>query len=475
MSRLRNHARTYVRASIREGAIVHTNVAIHLKGGPGTYRELNDRPSFTVNFDKFTEGQTFHGLKKIHLNNARQDQSFLSEKICRELFEASGVPAPRAGNAAVIFNGRKMGMYVLVEGINKQFLKRYFKDVTGNVYDGHSGTDVSNRLPTNFGENPQDDSRLKALARAVRLPVGDRLPALERTLDLDRFLSFMAMESMLWHWDGYTMNRNNFRIYHDRDTDRMVFLPQGLDQVLTDVNGAIVPQRVNGMVAKAILEIPEVHRRYEERVAQLAANVFRNESIKSRIDEVAKKINSTFMEIDPDAAASHRPQVATLTRRFRQRTASLQRQLSPASAPRLERFETLSLTEWEPQTDQGDAQLSREKDNDGNVLLRISSAARCTASWRHHVVLEKGSYRFEARLKTRGVELNPGDPRDGAGLRVSRHRVGQKNSGDRDWIPATFDIEVKENQSDVELVCELRANEGEVWFDQRSLRISQRN
>ena len=98
---LRRSARRYVRATIREGAILYTNVAIHLKGGPGSYRQLQDDPAFTLNFDKFAEGQTFHGLKKIHLNNSVQDRSYLSEKISRELFEAAGVPTPRAGNATV--------------------------------------------------------------------------------------------------------------------------------------------------------------------------------------------------------------------------------------------------------------------------------------------------------------------------------------------------------------------------------------
>ena len=283
--------------------MLYTNVAIHLKGGPGSYRQLQDLPAFTLNFDKFAEGQTFHGLKKIHLNNSVQDRSFLSEKISRELFEAAGVPAPRAGNAKVTFNGRDLGLYVLVEGVNKQFLHRYFKDAKGNVYDGHSGTDVTDSLPTNSGEEPK--SRLRALADATKEPLDTRLASLEKTLDLDRFLSFLAMEMMLWHWDGYTMNRNNFRIFHDRDSDRMVFLPHGLDQVLGKPRGPILPERTAGLVAHSVLEIPEARRRYRERVAQLSTNVFRADAIIDRIHEVAEKIEGVLLETDVQAAKAH--------------------------------------------------------------------------------------------------------------------------------------------------------------------------
>ena len=287
---LRRNSRRYVRATVREGTIIYTNVAIHLKGGPGSFRQVDDYPAFTLNFDRFADGQRFHGLKKIHLNNSVQDRTLLSEKISRELFEAAGVPAPRAGNAKVDFNGRELGVYVLVEGVNKQFLRRYFKDTTGNVYDGHSQSDVNRNLPTNSGENPRDQSRLRALAAAVREPdLKTRLASLENTLDLDRFISFIVMEAMLWHWDGYVMNRNNFRIYHDRDSNRMVFLPHGLDQILTKPDGPMFPQAA-GLVARSVLEIPEANRRYRERMAQLLTNVFNLVAITNHIHQVADKI-----------------------------------------------------------------------------------------------------------------------------------------------------------------------------------------
>jgi spore coat protein H len=96
---LRTSPRKYVVGAVVEGTRRYTNVSIRLKGGPGSSRPLEDRPAFTVNFDRQATGQTFHGLKKLHLNNSVQDSSYLSEKLCREMFEAcSRLPAyrPRA-------------------------------------------------------------------------------------------------------------------------------------------------------------------------------------------------------------------------------------------------------------------------------------------------------------------------------------------------------------------------------------------
>jgi hypothetical protein len=503
---LRQNSRKYVSVTIREGNMVYTNVALRLKGSAGSRRDFDDTPSLTINFDKFAEGQTFHKLKKIHLNASPQDRSLLSEKLSRELFEAAGIPTPRAGNAAVTFNGRDMGVFVLVEGINKQFLKRYFTDVTGNVYDGKGNRDVTDSLPTNAGDNPADKSRLRALASAARQPVGERLASLEKTLDLDRFITFVAMETILCHWDGYTMNKNNWRLYHDRDTDRMIFLPHGMDQMVGRGNSEMVP-RLNGLVARAALEIPEVRQRYENRFTELVTNVLRADVITARIKEVAQKIELALMQTDPQAADAHKSKANSLARRFQQRAAFLQRRVAPTADPvflgqddsepnRPRRVQTVAgmpkrpalalqtnvlagnaamkLTAWEPKTDLGEAKLAREKDAKGVDALHISTAGGCTASWRTNVQLPPGKYRFEARVKTQGVVLNPDDARAGAGLRVSRYRTGQKNKGNRDWTPVNFDLEVREDQGEVELVCELRADQGDVWFDLDSLKLSRR-
>ena len=87
-----------VKATIREGTKVYQDVAIHLKG-TFTFQPIDAHPSLTLNFDKFSKGQRFHGLSKLHLNNTVQDPSYLSEAFARDLFNDIGVPAPRAGHA----------------------------------------------------------------------------------------------------------------------------------------------------------------------------------------------------------------------------------------------------------------------------------------------------------------------------------------------------------------------------------------
>ena len=54
---------------------------------------------------------------------------------------------------------------------------------------------------------------------------------------------------MTWDWDGYVMNRNNYRVYHDLDTGKMVFFPHGMDQMFWETPQSIIPpNKFNGLV-----------------------------------------------------------------------------------------------------------------------------------------------------------------------------------------------------------------------------------
>ena len=331
MDQLRQNPRKYVAGAVVEavakGERRYTNVSIRLKGGPGSFRPLDDQPAFTINFDRLAPGQTFHGLKKLHLNNSVQDSSFLAEKLCREMFEAAGVPAPRAGHALVWLNERRLGLHVLIEGVNKQFLKRYFTDTGGNVYDGHSKQDVNQRMRTNSGDAPKDQSRRAALAAAAQLPdLNARRAALEKTLDVERFLSFMAVEVIVAHWDGYSLGRNNFRIFHDRGTDRMVFLPQGLDQTFQRKNITAEPT-MSGLGAKAVREVPEFRERFRAREAELLTNTFQVEPWVKRLREVAGKVQQELADSEPSTAESYLNRAAAYRRRLQQRLAALRMEL----------------------------------------------------------------------------------------------------------------------------------------------------
>src|SRR4051812_26136390 len=132
---LERDARKPVSATVREGDTIYTNVMVHVKGAAGSFRDINNGPSLTLSFGRLDADQRFHGLRKIHINNSVQDESQTTYYLSSTLFNDAGVPAGRVTNARFWLNNRDLGMYVVVEGFSKDFLKRHFKDSKGNLYD----------------------------------------------------------------------------------------------------------------------------------------------------------------------------------------------------------------------------------------------------------------------------------------------------------------------------------------------------
>jgi spore coat protein H len=469
-----NNPREAVAATVRDGQNVYTNVALHLKGAAGSFRPVDDRPALTLNFDRFASGQHFHGLTKLSLNNSVQDQTLVSEQLARELFVMAGVPVPRAGHATVELNGRDLGLYVLTEGWDRAFLKRHFKNSTGHLYDGGFIKDVTDELALNSGDDPKNQSDRVALAQAAQEKNStNRLARLEKVLDLERFLSFIALEVMLWHWDGYAMNRNNWRLYHDLDKGRMVFLPHGLDQLFGNPEGSILPP-MEGLVAKAVLQIPELRQRYFQRMKELRASVFEPEAMTNRAYALAARFQPLLQAKDPDMAKQQENALRELCDAIMRRGEVLDQQLTqPIELLTFDEHGVARPRGWKTRADFGSPVLSKQVQPSEQQTLEIRTAQGSSiGSWRTRVWLEHGRYRLEGRIKTQGVVADPGDPRGGAGLRTGKSRPEKYLLGDVDWKPVQHEFAVDDALLLVQLVCEFRGTEGRAWFDQESLRIT---
>jgi spore coat protein CotH len=468
--------RPTARATVREGGVVYTNVAVHLKGAAGSFRPVDDEPALTLNFDKFVPGQSFHGLHKISLNNSVQDRSYLSEKICRELFDAGGVPVPRAGYAIVRLNGRGLGLYVLLEGANKQFLKRYFKNTKGNLYDGGFVRDVDDSLWVNSGDNPDDRSDLRTFTAALNQR---GMASLSKVLDVDRFVSMIAMEVMVLHWDGYALNKNNWRLFHDLDSDKMVFIPHGMDQtfgISQRCGPEIRPSHWSGHAASAVMRTPEGSKLYNERFAQLYTNVFKLEEVLRRVDEIEAAIQPVLAQYDPQAARSQNEQAEWFKLQIARRHAYIGTHLGvPATTVKFGSDGAVRLSGWKQVTGRtSNANLGQAKDEQGNLVYGISATGNGINSgfWRTRVTLGPGQYRFEGKVRVQGVMIQEGDQRAGAGLRVSQAPMQPHLTGSSAWTPYGYEFAVEDEATEVELICELtRTLQGEALFDANSLRL----
>jgi spore coat protein H len=472
MASLRKDPRQFVRATIREEGTSYADVAVHLKGAVGSFREVEDKPGLTLDFNRFDARQRFHGLRRIHLDNSVEDASYCNELLGSEMFRASGIPAPRVAHAMVTLNGRRMSPYVVVEGFTEDFLGCYFKQVGGDLYEPGEGHDVNQRLDRNSVLAPvRGRGALKALAAAaMEKDLIARWPRLEQSLAVDEFVTFMAMEVMLGHRDGYCLARNNYRVYHDLDSDKMVFLPHGMDQLFGNPEAAWQPHMA-GLVAKAVMDTGEGRQRYRTRFTSLLTNVFQVSLLKDRVDQVVARLRPALTVSE---FAAVKEEASHLKDRLALRQLSLERQLSEPDLKLLVFTNGIAaLGEWVKVDEQG-AQMEQGQAPDLTSALHIVARSATTASWRASVLLGSGHYRFEGQVKVAGVKPLPYGKHQGAGLRVGGNvRESGGLLGNSEWQALTAEFEVVEESQEVELVSELRASAGEAWFGMASLRLVQ--
>ncbi len=459
---LNQSSRTYVSGQITEGELVLANVGIRLKG-MGSFRGLDEKPSFAVKFDEFDDKQTYRGLKKLMFNNSSQDSTYLAELLATQLFDDAGVPAARVTHARVRLNDRDLGLYVVIEAMNKDFLKRHFGSGKGNLYEGYL-QDVNGRLEQDNGED-LTRADLRALYEACTLPdPSERWEQLNNVVDVDRFLSFIAMELLTTHWDGYAIHFNNYRLYHDPKTDKLVFITHGLDWAFRRPNVSIEPP-LKSVMTRAVLTTPQGQKLYQERIRTLFAKVFKPPVIVERMEQALGKIRSAGLK--PAVLAQLERRADVMRERILLRETRVDEQLRgipPTPLP----FDAKGFAHpvsWREEPDRGDAIVDRVKLQGKDTLHIQAREERTRASWRSQLCMLPGWYRFEGMART---NVTSGYAR----LRISGDTRAVGVSGGTGWQSIAHDFQVPQGSLDVELVCELNAVQGgDVWFDLASLRV----
>ena len=465
LAALRRSPRTYVSGTVREGGRAYTNVGIHLKG-MGSFQPLDLKPSLVLHFDEFTPGQEYCGLTKLMLNNSVQDRSYLSELLATGMFRDAGVPAARVTHALLTFNGRDLGLYVAIEAMNKRFLKHHFGDASGNLYEGYL-RDIDSRLDQDNGTNTTQ-ADVRALLAACRVPdPSERFQRLDQLLDLGRFASFAAIEILSAHWDGYTLHTNNYRMYHEPGSGKMVFIAHGLDAVFRRPNVSVRPP-TKSAVSRAVFQTEPGRRLYEERLRTLYTNVFRLAVLTNRMDEALAKLRGAPLPRELMTDIEH--QAAIMRGRLERRVVRVGQQLAGAEPGPLQ-FDASGAArpdDWRDDFDHGEPLMDRVLQDSRRTLHILARGARTRASWRTMIYLEPGLYRFEGQMRTANISGG------GAGLRISGDTRNRRLGGENPWRSMEHDFAVKDEAGDVELVCEFDAVGGEAWYDLGSLVVRRR-
>jgi len=208
------------------------------------------KKSWKLKFNEFVPGREVHGLEKLNLNGHHNDPSVIRGKLAWDVYNAFGVPSPRASMARLVINdgSRVDDVYANVEQIDDEFLAAWFGDDTGNLYQcryrgaradlryvppGDAGAYAGLGSPTYELENDSGAGQFADLADLINfVEFADDAAFASGIADrfsVDNFLRAMAVDCVNGNWDNLWYGANNFFLYANPGTGVIEYIPFDLD------------------------------------------------------------------------------------------------------------------------------------------------------------------------------------------------------------------------------------------------------
>lgn len=452
--------KTYVVGSFQTDTGPALRVGVRLKGNT-SMRSITDKPSLTIKFDFLSETQQFYSHKKLFLSNGGQDGTFLKEYLSAGLFRDVGVPANRVTYARVSLNGRDMGLYLVVEAINKSFLKSWFGSSSGNLYEG-TLQDIDQELEQ---DNGSDHTRqdLKQLCAALQCEDPKaKLREISARLDVSAFISYVAMDTSLGHWDGYPQNVNNYRIYHNPATGKMSFIPHGLDS--TFVLNTELRAGKRGLLVKTLFQYPEVKAQYRTMCERIASEIWNVETLTNRIQAALEKM--VDLAVDDRECTAWIAAARGMCRLVQERGAQLRHFITiPERQPLVIAVGEMQslLVDWFPNLAGGNPEFSQDE----KLLRIVAQDVNSVGSWRKRLYLPEGRYEFGGKVALAYQATAASPATCAVRLRLSRQHVPWAFLEDTDFRVHKGEVDVAFGGDDVELICEFRSDTGRTMLLER--------
>jgi len=270
---------TYYPADFRWNGQTVRNVGIRSRGQGS---RSATKPGLRVDFNRYASGQTFIGLKSLVLDNLTQDPSGIKESVAMRMFSRLGVPAPRESFANVYVNNELIGLYAIVESVDKDLLARVYGEVDGNVQnDGYLfeyeyilgspwrfeylGADLApyaERFDPVTHENESDQARVGPIEELVRVanetPASMLPTALAPRLDLAAFVRYVALQNFVAQNDGFLGydGMNNFYFYRLEDSTRHAFIAWDEDNAFLAPDFPVAMRHDENIVMRKLMETP---------------------------------------------------------------------------------------------------------------------------------------------------------------------------------------------------------------------------
>jgi hypothetical protein len=200
-----------------------------------------------------------------------------------------GLAAPRVSHARVYVNGEYLGLFGVIEPIDKRFLRRTLGEDSGYLYEfewagdyrfewlGDDPARYAGMFEAETRESEPIERRyatlLQMIATTTRGATNTWVQTMSRYVDFERLFAYLAVESFLADHDGLAgdWGINNFYLYRYANRDRFEFLPWDKDVTFREIDRDVFEGVDTHHLFSAALQFPDLRQQYLEALQRVAA------------------------------------------------------------------------------------------------------------------------------------------------------------------------------------------------------------
>lgn len=287
------------------------SVGIKFKGNFSAWACPNDKLPVKFDFSEYHDNRKYDGLKKINLANGFKDPTLMRDALSYRILRRAGVPAPRTSYAKLFFNGVYVGLYVVVEELDKKFLDMNYPDKNGNMYKCN-GSDLEwegplkNDYVDNFEQSLKrgDDSSFADLIHfhdIINNSGSSFEDSLRKNFNTTYFFRSIAIDYLTANWDNVLGHGRNFSLYHSTTDDKFYWIPWDYNLGFSDY---VIDITWSGLAVTPLwskcMSIPALKNEYLWEVCSINANLFTNTNFEAYIDSLKTLIRPAYV-LDPNA------------------------------------------------------------------------------------------------------------------------------------------------------------------------------
>jgi hypothetical protein len=263
----------------------------------GDTSRKNPKKSLKISFDSLLTNQI---SSIINLNAEYADKTYIRQFLSSQLMKKAGQICFNSQHAKVFINGKFHGLFLQVENMDKNFLKRNKLSKKGNLYkatkDGaclsiFDDFDVKWEKKTNKKSDHNDLTKLIEDLNTVH--DSDFYSYIQQTFEYDKLINVLALNMFLSNSSTYY---HNYYLYHDLyETGKWQMIPWDMDKTFSYYNWMPYTyhrtssewESDNPLVERSIICKP-IFNDIKKRIDVLHQTLLNNEFISPRIDSLTK-------------------------------------------------------------------------------------------------------------------------------------------------------------------------------------------